>query len=230
METKVPTGTEAMDWLLEGGYENDVITCIYGPPGSGKTNFCMLCMARGVKDGKIIYIDTENSFSAARFKQIAPDHKEILKNAIFLRPINFDEQHQAFEKLQKIITNKVSLIVLDSVAMLYRLELGKTKDTFSVNRKLGLQLSILAEIARRNKIPIIMTNQVYSDIDHKDSDMLKMVGGDILKYQSKCLIELKRDKNGVREAILRKHRSLPDGKRFYFDIIESGIEEHKKEE
>jgi len=48
-----------------------------------------------------------------------------------------------------------------------------------------------------------------------------MVGGDILKYWSKCLIELKND-NGKRKAILKKHRSLPE-KELSFQIFNEGI-------
>ena len=56
-----------------------------------------------------------------------------------------------------------------------------------------------------------MTNQVYNW--DKES---KMVGGDILKYWSKCLIEMINE-NGKKTAYLRKHRSLPEKK---FDEVE----------
>lgn len=222
MESKLGTGTDVMDWLLEGGYEKDVVTTIYGPPGSGKTNLCLLCIAHAVKNKKIIYIDTEGSFSVSRFKQIAEDYKEILKRIIFLRPLNFDEQKKAFETLKGIINDSVGLIVLDSIAMLYRLELGKSKNLYAINRDLGLQLSYLTEIARKQKIPVLVTNQVYPDFE-KDGE-IKMVGGDLLKYQSKCLIELQVI-DGKRKAILRKHRSLPDQKEILFRITDKGIEE-----
>ena len=77
------------------------------------------------------------------------------------------------------------------------------------------------EIARRKKIPVLITNQVYADFDHRDE--VKMVGGDLLKYGSKCLLELKRTEE-YREIILRKHRSLPEGKRVKFKIVGPGVE------
>ncbi len=209
-----------MDWLLEGGYEKDVITTIYGPAGSGKSNMCLLCVANSVKNKKTIYIDTEGSFSITRFKQLTDDYEEILKRVIFLKPTNFEEQKNCFEQLKDIVDDKVGLIIFDSVAMLYRLEIGKSKDVYNVNRELGLQLSYLTEIARKKNIPIVITNQVYSDFDNKDK--VHLVGGDILRYQSKCLIELQRVEN-YRRAVLRKHRSLPDGKQVFFRIIDSGI-------
>ena len=227
-DSKIRTGTAVMDWLLEGGYEKDVLSCIYGPPGSGKTNLLLLCLAgsSSLKDKKIIYIDTEGNFSLSRFKQVCPDHEEVLKRIIFLKPVTFDEQRKAFEKLRRIVTENIGLIVLDSVAMLYRLELGKNKDVYNVNRELGLQLSYLTEIARKKNIPVIVTNQVYADLDAVGVEKsTKMVGGDILRYSSKCLIELHKFANGVRAAVLKKHRSLPDGKEARFRITDEGIEE-----
>lgn len=222
MEAKIRTGTTVLDWLLEGGYEKDVLTCIYGSPGSGKTNILLSCIANSssLKGKKIIYIDTEGNFSTTRFKQICSDYEEVMDRMVFLSPVTFEEQRNAFDKLRKIVTDKVGLIVLDSVAMLYRLELGKTKDVYNVNRDLGLQLSYLTEIARKKNIPVLVTNQVYADIDRGGS---KMVGGDILRYSSKCLIELSRE-DDVRTATLRKHRSLPD-KSINFIITDEGVED-----
>jgi hypothetical protein len=48
-----------------------------------------------------------------------------------------------------------------------------------------------------------------------------MVGGDLLKYWSKCLIEIQ-NFNGKRKLILKKHRSLPQ-KELAFEIINQGI-------
>lgn len=223
-ETKISSGCDAMDWLLEGGYEKDVLTTIYGAPGTGKTNFLLLALANSeaLAQKKVVYIDTEGNFSMSRFSQLTSDHEEILKNVIFLRPTTFEEQRKAFDKLRKLATDQVGIIILDSAAMLYRLELGKSKDVYNVNRELGLQLSYLTEIARKKHIPVLVTNQVYADMEREGET--KMVGGDILKYASKCLIEVKRVAGGKRVAILRKHRSLPE-KEVWFRITDEGVEE-----
>lgn len=111
--------------------------------------------------------------------------------------------------------------------MLYRLEIGVTKDVFKVNRELGVQLVNLIQIARKFKIPVIITNQVYADFE--DKSKINMVGGDILRYASKCLIELQRT-DSVKRAILRKHRSLPEGKEIKFKITDTGIYEDETQE
>jgi len=227
METKIPSGAAVMDFLLDGGYEKDILTCIYGPPGCGKTNLALLCIVNSVlaSKKKVIYIDTEGNFSVARFKQVCPTaYEEALSQIIFLRPLNFDEQAKAVEKLRQIADEKkIGLIVLDSAAMLYRLELGKNRDAYAVNREFGVQLSHLTEIARKKNIPVIVTNQIYADFD--DENRVKIVGGDILRYASKCLIEMQKLAGGNRVAILRKHRSLPEDRKVAFRIVEHGIEE-----
>ena len=121
------------------------------------------------------------------------------------------------------------------MVILYRLELGeaikseKTEKIKEVNRKLAKQLRILNEIARKRNIPVIVTNQVYTqfvqnEIEEKLEREVSMVGGDLLKYWSKCLIELQQF-HGKRKAILRKHRSQPN-KEIHFDIVRSGIRKH----
>ncbi len=237
-ENKISAGSYDLNRFLFGGYETDIITTIYGPGGSGKSNLCMIVATSQAKKGKkIIFVDTEGGFSVERFKQIHQGEKEeiekSLQNILLLKPTSFKEQEKSFEKLLgHIKKEEVSLIIIDSIAMLYRLELGdaiesKNSERISeVNRKLAKQLRALNEISRKQNIPVVVTNQVYSSFnknaeDGQSNKKVSMVGGDLLKYWSKCLIELENFK-GRRKIILKKHRSLPI-KSFAFEIINSGI-------
>ena len=223
---KIPTGSKILDKLLDDGYEKDIITTIYGPAGSGKTNLCILCAMNTAREGKkVIYIDTENNFSIERFKQIcssiSQNYAKLLNNLVFLRPASFDEQKKTFEKLKDIVNDKIGLIIFDSVAMLYRLEIGKNEDVYDVNKALGMQLAYLKEIASKKHIPILITNQVYSDFEEKDK--VNMVGGDLLRYASKCLLELQITPSGNRRCIIKKHRSIRENSEITFNIVEGGI-------
>ena len=225
-DSKIPTGSKILNEMLDGGYEKDAITTIYGPAGSGKTVLCILCAMNIAKSGKkVIYVDTEGGFSIERLRQICSsiiwDYKKVLENIIFLKPMSFEEQKKSFEKLKDLVNDRIGLIVVDTIAMLYRLELGKSEEIQDVNRELGRQIAYLTEIARKNNIPVLITNQVYADFDEKDK--VNIVGGDILKYGSKCLIELQVTPNNNRRAIIRKHRSLQSEREILFKIVEGGI-------
>ena len=226
LDNRIRTGSKVLDEMLNSGYEKDVITTIYGPAAAGKTVLCLLCAVHvAMQDKKIVYVDTEGGFSVERLRQICSHinqgYRKILDDIIFLRPTNFSEQKKSFEKLREIVGEKVGLIIVDSIAMLYRLELGKSEEVHDVNRELGKQISYLTEIARKKSIPVLITNQVYSDFD--DKEKVNIVGGDILKYGSKCLIELQITPDNNRRAILRKHRSIPEQKEIIFRIVEGGI-------
>jgi DNA repair protein RadB len=219
---KVSTGSSVLDKLFLGGYDRDIITTIYGPSGTGKTNLCLVSAVKVVEAGKkVIFIDTEGGICVERIKQLTKNYDSVLKNIVFFNPVNFIEQNEIFETLRGMINETIGMIVVDSISMLYRLELGRSTEVYDVNASLGRQIAYLVEIARRRKIPVLITNQVYSDFDNRDQ--VKMVGGDLLKYGSKCLIELRSFSN-CRGLILRKHRSLPEGLEFKFKIIGSGIE------
>jgi DNA repair protein RadB len=222
---KLPSGSRILDNMLDGGYESDIITTIYGPAGSGKTNLCILCCINTARIKKVIYVDTENNFSIERFKQICSsthqNYAKLLNSITFLRPSSFDEQKKSFEKLKDSINNKVGLIIIDSIAMLYRLEIGKNDDIYEVNRDLGKQLAFLKELASKKLIPVLLTNQVYSDFEHKGK--INLVGGDLLRYGSKCLLELQATQSGNRRCIVKKHRAIEAEKEITFKIVEGGI-------
>jgi DNA repair protein RadB len=222
---KLSAGSYDLNKWLFGGYDSDIVSVLYGGPGSGKTNFCLVAAVSQAKKGnKVIFIDTEGGFSSERVKQLVGDngdYKEVLKNILLLKPTNFSEQKKSFDELNKHLKDQVSLIIVDGMTILYRLDFATArekdeKEIQKINSELVRQIKTLAEIARKKNIPVIVTNQVYR---WDDSD--KMVGGDILKYWAKCLIEIVNDK-GRRTAYLKKHRSLPE-KSLHFQIHNEGI-------
>ncbi len=224
---KISAGSYDLNKWLHGGYESDIVSVIYGGSGSGKTNFCLLAAVSQAKKGnKVIYVDTEGGFSVERIKQLAfEDNDKVLKNIFLLNPTNFKEQQDAFEKINEYLKKEVSLIIVDGMTILYRLDFAEAReknngDVNKINAELVRQIKTLAEIARKRNIPVIVTNQVYNWEDDNGKEK-RMVGGDILKYWSKCHIELN-NSNGKRMAYLRKHRSLAE-KELEFQIVNSGV-------
>ncbi|VVB77780.1 DNA repair and recombination protein RadB [uncultured archaeon] len=234
-DSKIMTGSRDINLWLDGGYERGIITLFYGPAASGKSNFVTLAACHlAKKDKKVVFIDTEGSFSVDRVRQISGGIPEmILKNIVILKPTNFYEQKKSFLKLLKEYKSKnIGLIIVDSMVMFYRLELAEARkrgidEVRRINNELANQMRSLYEIARKGDVPILITTQVYNDflneaewLSGKEAGV-NVVGGDILKYWSKCIIELK-NKNGRKKAILQKHRSLP-ALEFNFEICNEGI-------
>jgi DNA repair protein RadB len=210
------TGTP-IDKLLGGGLEIGAVTNVYGPAGSGKTN---IALAACLRAKRAIYIDTEGSFSAERFGQLGGDRKK-LQEIVILEPHSWEEQMKAVKDLETLVKkSKPEIIVVDSLVALYRLVLNEESFRF-VNRQLATQYSILSKVARRHNIPVLVTNQVYAK-----GDDVELSSRTVARYWSKCLIELKRgEKTSHRTAILRKHRSLPEGKRIEFVITAKDLRE-----
>lgn len=232
---KISTGSYDFNKWLYGGYEKGVITMIAGSPGSGKTNMAVLVSCSQAKKGnKIIFVDTEGGFSTDRVKQIVGNSfEDILKNILLVSPSSFEEQKKFFLTLNnQLKKEQVSLIVIDGMAMLYRLELGDAKkegdETIkNVNREIAKQMKALAEISKKQNIPVIITNQVYSGFQSEEDwkkgieKETNIVGGNLFQYWSKCIVELKNER-GKRKAVLLKHRSLPE-KSMNFEIKNEGI-------
>jgi len=232
---RISTGSYDLNKWLYGGYEKGIITMIAGPPGSGKTNFVILTSCSQAKKGnKVIFIDTEGGFSSDRIKQITGEKfEDILKNVLLAQPTSFEEQKNFFITLnEKLKKEQISLIVVDGMAMHYRLELGDARknggeEIRKINREVAKQMKILFEIAKKGDIPIIITNQVYSGFLSEEElkkgieREVNIIGGDLFQYWSKCIIELKNER-GKRKAFLLKHRSLPQ-KEIGFEIKNEGI-------
>ena len=122
---KISSGAEFLNTFLGGGYDPDVVTTIYGPSGSGKTNLCLLAAITSAELGKkVIFIDTEGGIAVERIKQISQNYKDVLERLLFFNPLTFEKQKEVFETLPQMITSQIGLIIVDSISMLYRLELG----------------------------------------------------------------------------------------------------------
>lgn len=222
---KLSTGAKPIDQLLNGGYEQGVITTLFGEAGSGKSNLCILAALTAAKQAKkVIFIDTEGSFSVERAKQLEPHYEDVMKNILFLNPTSFDEQKDIFKQISSAADIKrIGLIVVDSMVMLYRL--AKADENIAeTNLELANQLRTLSEIARKKSIPILVTNQVYSDFKTND---LKIVSGDIIKYWSKCIVKLEKLDSSSYKASIFKHRSLAASNSICFEIKDQGLIEVK---
>jgi len=217
----LPIGSQPLDDLLEGGLEGAAITLLFGEAGSGKTNIC-LQVARNVAvtGKKVVYIDTEG-VSLERLKQISGDgYEEVMKNVLFFEPHSFDEQEKFVDKAAKLAESslEVGIIILDSATIHYRLT--RNDEERGVRKSLSPQLAKLLAVARSKDIPVLLTSQVYTDIEKGTFEPL---GGHVLLHNAKAIIRLDKVSTGVRRAVIIKHRHLEEGKRAEFKLTNTGV-------
>jgi DNA repair protein RadB len=221
---KVALGCRSLDELLGGGIEDGCITLLHGEAGSGKTNVCLQLARNVVRAGrKVIYIDTEG-VSMERLRQICgEDFDLVAKNILFSEPYSFEEQESLIEKAVKIAESnaEVGLIVIDSITMHYRLTMRdetRRDERYSLTR----QIARLLKVSRTRGIPVIVTSQVYTDID---TGRFLPLGGHMLSHNAKTIIRLEKTGPSQRAAVLEKHRNKEEGSRAAFRITGRGLED-----
>ena len=222
---KIPSNS-AIDAILGGGFEKGTITQIFGPPSSGKSNITLTLAVNVARNNrKVIYIDTEGGISIDRIKQIAgSDFSRVANNIMVFEPTTFLEQNDNLRSIDVWLRKNhegVDLLVLDSAVALYRVDDMKSA---KLNKELGKQMGILSKMARTYDIAVVLTNQIYNAFDEEGNNDIRAIGGTILQYWSKVILQLERgDEINQRVVTLIRHRSIPEGKKATFSITSNGI-------
>lgn len=222
---KIPCGCRCIDDMLGGGFESGIVTQLYGASGTGKTNIVIQLAVECVKKGKkAVFIDTEG-FSAERFRQIAgEDAKKIAGDIIIYEPASFEQQYSAIMDIEKLMSEKIGLIILDSAALFYRLGLmqeDSDEENVALRRELVNQIGMLHGMARKYNMAVVITNQVFKDVNTGE---LCPVGGNALEHLCKTILFLEKTGLNKRRATLRKHRSKGEGTNCDFMLTDKGAE------
>jgi DNA repair protein RadB len=235
LPTKVGTGCKSIDELLGGGFESGTVTQLYGEAGSGKTNICLQMAVRCVRQGESVIIIDSEGLSTERFVQIARAHMEegeelerLAAKIILYQPQTFEQQTSCIREIDTVIKEKegksgVGLVILDSATLFYRLELDDDR-SMHLRRVLANQIMHLLELARQYDLVVIITNQVYTDIEN---GKLRPTGGSALEHLSKVIVQLEKVAGamGKRRATLKKHRSMPEETSCTFFLTGRGVED-----
>ena len=217
-EILLPDPFPALMQEIEAG----AVPNLFGEPGSGKTNLCLLAALHCIRNGgAVTFIDTEGGFSFKRLEQLYPQYKLILGKIDLREPKTFQEQGKLIRSLEG-----TDFVIVDSLSALYRVEYAEHEPVskphiLEANKELSRQLSLLSAHARRHSIPVLVTSHAFRNWD---TGRMEMVGGDAVRYWSKTILFLeKTGKQGERRATLVKHRSLPEGESAKFLIVQDGI-------
>ncbi len=220
---RISTGCDVIDELLGGGVELGTISLVYGEAGSGKTNFCIQIAKETILSGKkVVYIDTEG-LSQDRIDQICGDDCDlIMKNLLIFEPYAFDEQENIVDKAVNLSqkNDDIGLVILDSATLHYRIESSHDTER-GERRSLTKQITALLRLCRKKRIAVILTSQVFTDVD---VGIFKPLGGHVLHHNAKTIIRMDKIGSGLREVVIMKHRSRAEGKKAIVKITGNGLE------
>jgi DNA repair protein RadB len=226
----IPTGCISLDKLLGGGFPTEAVSLIYGEAETGKTSLAVQCAVNCARRGsKSLFMDTDGTFSYERLSQIAEyDYQKISPLLIITRPTTFKEQSRAIDQIEKVITNKFGLIVVDTATSLYRLELDDIKETYAANRELNRQLAVLTQIVKTRGVAALVISQVRS-VPFGETVEMRPVATRVLNYWSDVILDMKQTgQTRVIKVLREKHPSIRGTGFIYIKIESTGITDHRR--
>ncbi len=225
----IPTGCKSIDLALQGGVPSESIALIYGEAETGKSALAMQCAINcGLRGCKTLFVDCDGAFSAKRLAQIAAsDFDGVSKLIILMRPNNFQEQATITDGLADYVSGNFGLVIFDSITSLYRAKVADSPEkTFEINRELNKQLATLAQVAKVQKIVVLLVSQVRT-VFQKERVSIEPVATRVLKFWANTVIDMKPTENAtVVKAILEKIERKESSKEFLLKIDGSGIHEY----
>jgi DNA repair protein RadB len=170
---RIATGCLSLDGLLQGGFKRGEMTLIYGEAATGKTTAVIQAATATARTGiKVLYVDSDHSFTQQRFQQIAKaDAQETSQLIMLFLPETFTEQRRLVETLENYVTSSLGLVIIDSMSSLYRAAFSRSESIFSLNRDLGRQLAYLSELSASAGIACIITSQVHARLNSPVGDI-----------------------------------------------------------
>tara|TARA_Y100000310_G_scaffold302736_1_gene340445 strand:+ start:110 stop:679 length:570 start_codon:yes stop_codon:yes gene_type:complete len=160
------------------------ISLVYGAPATGKSTLCFQLVASN--PGKVIFIDTENSFNIERIQKMNPLLD--LNNIIMIKATRYSEQYAAVKNLSKV--KNLSLVIIDSFTHYYR---RKLQEKVVIQPPTVRMLKMLGELG----VPVILTSQVYSI-----SGKISPVGSDLFRRYASYRIRLDYDKDYEKRELI----------------------------
>jgi RecA/RadA recombinase len=192
--------------MIHGGFTRGEVALIYGEAATGKTTTVIQAAASSAKMNlKVMYIDSDHSFTQQRFGQIVgSESKDISELISLFFPETFSEQRVLLESLEKYVTPSLGMVIVDSVSSLYRAAFSDTTSIFSLNRDLSGQLAYLGELASSHNIACILTSQVHSRLTPRVTDIEPVARRTLFHFPRTILRTKNTPKEGVREFVLER--------------------------
>jgi len=240
---RLTTGSMELNKLLGGGLESMAITEVFGEFRTGKTQLAhTLCVTTqlpgegGYTGGKVIYIDTENTFRPDRLRPIADrfnlDQEAVLDNVLYSRAYTSEQQMELLDFVCAKFHEEpgiFKLLVVDSVMALFRVDFSGRGELAERQQSLAQMLSKLQKISEEYNVAVLITNQMTSDPGATMSfqaDPKKPIGGNIIAHASTTRISLRKGRGEVRVAKIYDSPDLPESEAS-FSITTGGLDDAK---
>ena len=230
-----------------GGWPVGRITEIYGGEASGKSLLAAYAIRNTQKKGGIgVYFDTEAATSRDFFNVIGVDgNKMLLVNMDLIEHI-MESIENIVEKVRRTDKDKILTIVVDSImgaTTKVEMESGFDKDGWNTAKAIILSKSLrkLTTMLSRQKVCLILINQIRDKLGVTFGDTDTTAGGKAVAFHSSVRVSLAGAKNkkitterngiktviGVRTtATIKKNRCGPAYKSATFNIyFDRGIDD-----
>ena len=205
------TGSSELNRILGGGVHPAAINEFIGEFGSGKSQIALTAMVEcAANGGKVIDVDTEGTHNPSRLSQIAVargyDPKIVLENIIMARAYN--AEHLAIlvnELSSQVVKHEAKLVVVDSIISHFRGEYIGLGMLAERQQKLASVVHMMTRISEGFRIPVIVTNQVQTNIGKMFGDPNQPAGGNIMAHAGTYRIFLRKgrlDKETGNQTVL----------------------------
>jgi len=241
---RVATGSDELNKLIGGGMESMAITEAFGEFRTGKTQLShTLCVttqmpgANGYPGGKVLFIDTENTFRPDRLRPIADrfnlDQEAVLDNVLFVRAYNSEHQMKVLDMVAAKFNEEpgvFKLLIVDSIMALFRVDYSGRGELADRQQHLAQMMSRLQKVAEEYNVAVFITNQMTADPGAAMSfqaDPKKPIGGHILAHASTTRLMLRKGRGETRIAKIYDSPDLPESEAT-FAITPGGIADAKE--
>jgi DNA repair protein RadB len=226
-QKKLTSGCLSLDTLMQGGFSRGQVTLLYGESSTGKTTTVTQVAALAAKMKlKVLYVDSDHSFTQQRFQQIARVDSQIASELIMLfLPETFEEQRALVESFENYVTPGLGLVIVDSMSSLYRAAFSRTQSIFNLNRDLSRQLAYLVELSASNGVACIVTSQVHARLSLPIIDIEPVARRSVFHF-ARTILRLKNTpRQGVREFGLERIDGLDVRRSCLVALTDSGLKD-----
>ena len=222
----------ALNAFFKRNTQSKGITSVWGDFGVGKTTFVLQTVINSVYlRNKILFIYTKPNFPIEKINKIFGVYDDIHEKITFIQPKNYEDLHKIVYNLEFLILSRIndqntqySLIVIDSITDLYRLELNnrKKEKNYELNYILNQILANLFFIHSKYNIEILIVNE--KALKQEENQIIEIQsGGKVIEYWVSTDIKIERTEILKQRKFTVSNRLDILNKEFFSELTETGF-------